>query len=239
MRRRHVKKPAYLVVVWVVTIVGCLGIFSFPAGRVAAATSSGSLNVTATVVPTAPTIPAVIDSPTNNTNLETTPLVVTGTCGVGLTVRVFNNGQLSGTSTCAIDGTFSINITLNYGSNNLTALNYDSFDQAGPASAAVNVFVNQPPPGPNPVEPRPSIAESIGSRSRQNLGQDKLGERPLFEGTLLEPLAKTLRLGPDVSYNTNRLLNVVLNILLLVATIVVGIILLLAWKRRKKTPEQE
>jgi len=104
-------------------------------------TVTRSVTVTATVLGPPPTTPAVITSPSGNITVGVTPLVVSGTCGPGLEVRLTNNGVLVGTTTCALDGTFTINISLNEGTNNLAVLNFDTLNQAGPASAIVTVLV--------------------------------------------------------------------------------------------------
>ncbi len=105
-------------------------------------TNSQSLDVTATVPGPPPTSRAVITSPTNNSTYSVTPIVISGSCGPGLIVKVFINSQLAGSTSCSIDGFFSINTTLNVGRNELTALNYDTLDQAGPTSDTVVVFVS-------------------------------------------------------------------------------------------------
>ena len=71
-------------------------------------------------------------------------MVVSGTCGPGLLVKLFNNNQLIGSASCELDGTFRINLSLSVGKNILTALNYDTLDQAGPTSPSVIVLVITP-----------------------------------------------------------------------------------------------
>lgn len=101
-------------------------------------TSSGNVQVTATVPGPAPTTPAIITSPTSGTVTSQT-ITVAGTCGPDLLVKIFRNDIFAGSTYCSSSGTFSLNITLYSGRNDLRALNYDSLDQAGPASVTVTV----------------------------------------------------------------------------------------------------
>lgn len=127
-------------------------VFLVPVGVFAATqTINQNLNVTAIVPGPAPTTPAVITSPVNGSFTQVTPIVISGTCGPGLTVKVFNNSQLIGSTLCTFDGTFSINTSLGFGVNVLTALNYDSLDQAGPSSPAITVSVEYPGSPPTPT----------------------------------------------------------------------------------------
>ena len=124
------------------SVIAFLGLS--PSVSAATQVNNQSVNVTATVLGPPPTIPAIISSPVNATITELTPLVISGTCGPNLLVKVFNNGQLIGSTTCALDGTFVINTTLDIGINVLTALNYDSLGQSGPVSPAVTITVETP-----------------------------------------------------------------------------------------------
>ncbi len=134
-----------------------------PASVMAATqTKSGSVNITAQVNGPAPATPAVITSPSNKTVSKVTPIVVSGTCGPGLTVKVFNNGELAGTTTCSLSGEFTVNLVLNIGKNVLTALNYDTLDQAGPASPSVSVNVES--------KDKPNNGDGSGNTGSQPTG---------------------------------------------------------------------
>jgi len=104
-----------------------------------AVTSSGTVQVSAKVPGPAPTTAAVITSPANNTTTTNADITVSGTCGADLTVKLFRNGIFAGETFCDSAGQFSLPITLYSGRNDLTALNYDDLDQAGPASPVVTV----------------------------------------------------------------------------------------------------
>lgn len=120
-----------------------MSISAYPA-QALTLTENRSVTITAVVPGGPPTIPAIIDSPLNGETVTATPLVVTGTCEVGLRVEIYNFGALAGTGTCSAQGTFTINIGLLEGLNSLTALNFDSFDQSGPISPTVSVYVKSP-----------------------------------------------------------------------------------------------
>ena len=147
----------------VAMLVPCLVLIGAHAEAVTVS-QNGTQTITAIVPGPPPSTPAVITTPSGNITVNVTPLVIRGTCGPGLIVRVFNNNQLIGTASCQLDGTFVINITLPIGTNVLTALNYDTLDQAGPASPAVIVTVLEP----NPTGNQASLPPSKPANSAQN-----------------------------------------------------------------------
>ncbi len=106
-------------------------------------TRSGNVVVTATVLGSAPTVPAVITSPTGGT-VSTQNITISGTCGPNLLVKIFRNDVFAGSTFCNSTGNFSISITLYTGRNDLRALNYDNLDQPGPTSATVTVTYTPP-----------------------------------------------------------------------------------------------
>lgn len=113
----------------------------------AATDGGGSYGVTAVVPGARPTKPATITSPANGQTFSTNPVTVEGTCPSGSLVKVFTNGILVGSILCQ-NGKFSIPVDLVIGQNALTALAFNTLDQAGPASPTVNVTLNQPPGAP-------------------------------------------------------------------------------------------
>ncbi len=101
-------------------------------------TSSGNVQVALTVPGPAPSIPATITSPAPGI-VHTQNITVSGTCSPGLLVRIFRNNVFAGSTFCSDSGFFSLVISLYTGRNDLTALNYDALDQAGPVSPTVTV----------------------------------------------------------------------------------------------------
>lgn len=140
MKNTDIKRGIIYATCSLAIAVACINVVG---GRKAlAATSSGNQTVTAIVAGPPPTAQAIILSPRNNQTVTTTPLVVSGTCGgTNNSVRVFLNGSLAGETSCQADGTFSLNIILNFGRNDLSAFVYDSLGQIGPNSDIVTINV--------------------------------------------------------------------------------------------------
>ncbi len=139
-----------------------LAFFSY--NRVAALTlnQSGSINIAGIVYGVPPSTPAVITNPSDGATLNTAVIAVSGTCGAGLVVKVSRNGVLAGSTICAVDGTFSLQISLVEGENILQARNYDFQNQAGPDSPDVRV-VYQVPATITPAQPG-SAAKAAATR---------------------------------------------------------------------------
>lgn len=98
----------------------------------------GSIGIEATKTRPAPTQGATITVPGNGASFSTSPTTVSGICPNGLLVQVFNNGVMVGAVMCA-GGSFSLQVSLFAGANELSALVYDEIDQAGPPSNTVTV----------------------------------------------------------------------------------------------------
>ena len=138
-----------------------------------AVSSSDSLEVTAIVPGPPPTVPAVIQGLINNGTVTVTPMTLSGTCGVGLTVRLYDNGTEVGHTECGADGRFVINFSLMFGRNDLSALNFDSLNQAGPASDTITIFVVSlagEATNASGALVRPGIASRPGSTSSDSSG---------------------------------------------------------------------
>jgi hypothetical protein len=169
-------------------------------------TSNGNTTVTAVVASQVPTTLATISVPTNGSIFETTPSVLSGSCGAGFLVRVFDNGHLAGSIICEADDTYTMNITLVVGTNVLTALNFNADDVAGPPSPSVTVTVKAP------------IIRPIG-QAEASAGADESVSAPLqggdvrmFEGSVVEPLAKVLGLEQTVSPAVNNTVTAAINV---------------------------
>lgn len=98
----------------------------------------GTYGLEATKRQPPPTEAASITTPGNGASFTTSPITVNGICKVGLLVQVYNNGVLVGAVMCT-NGSFSLQISLFAGANELTAIVYDDLDQAGPTSNTVTV----------------------------------------------------------------------------------------------------
>lgn len=98
----------------------------------------GSYGVEATKTQAPPTQGAQITTPGNGSSFTTSPITVSGICLTGLMVQIYNNGVMVGSGMC-VNGSFSFQISLFAGTNELTAGVFDDIDQTGPASNTVTV----------------------------------------------------------------------------------------------------
>jgi hypothetical protein len=80
--------------------------------------------------------------PGNGTSVTSTaPITVSGLCTTGLLVQVYDNGVLVGSVECN-NGSFSIQITLFPGQNDIYTVQYDDLNQPGPEGNHVTVNYN-------------------------------------------------------------------------------------------------
>ena len=101
----------------------------------------GSYGLEATKTQPPPTTGATITTPGNGASFSTSPIPVNGTCPTDLLVQVYNNNVMVGAVMC-VNGSFSLQVSLFNGTNELTAIVYDTLDQAGPVSNTVTVNFN-------------------------------------------------------------------------------------------------
>lgn len=98
----------------------------------------GSFGIEATKKKAPPARGATITTPGNGASFSRTPITVNGICPNDLLVQVYNNGVMVGSVMCK-SGSFSLQVGLFPGTNELTAIVYDELDQAGPTSGKVTV----------------------------------------------------------------------------------------------------
>jgi len=98
----------------------------------------GSFGLEATKTQPPPTQGATITTPGNGASFATSPITVNGICPNGLLVQIYDNGVMVGAVMCTA-GSFSIEVSLFAGTNELSAIVYDELDQAGPVSNIVTV----------------------------------------------------------------------------------------------------
>jgi hypothetical protein len=108
---------------------------------------NGSITIYAVVPAARPTRPAIITSPTPGQSFANNPINVLGTCQSKTIINIYTNGILVGSTICSASGTFSVPIDLVVGRNDLTALPFNTDNEAGPISPTVTVTLNQPPGG--------------------------------------------------------------------------------------------
>lgn len=98
----------------------------------------GSYGLEATKPQAPPTQGATITTPGNGGSFNTSPITVNGICPDGLLVQVYDNNVMVGSVMCT-NGSFSLQVSLFAGTNELSAIVYDDLDQAGPVSNTVTV----------------------------------------------------------------------------------------------------
>jgi len=98
----------------------------------------GSYGLEATKTQAPPTVAATITTPGNGASFSTSPITVNGICPNDLLVEVYNNNVMVGAVMC-VNGSFSVQVSLFSGTNELTAIVYDSLEQPGPVSNTITV----------------------------------------------------------------------------------------------------
>ena len=104
-------------------------------------TSSGSVGLQGEISTAPPTRGATIVVPSNGATFTSVPITVSGLCPTGLLVKIFANNIFVGSTYCA-NGSYSVQVDLFSGANDLVARVYDALDQAGPDSNTVRVTFN-------------------------------------------------------------------------------------------------
>jgi hypothetical protein len=104
-------------------------------------TSSGSIGLQGTISTAPPTRGATITTPGNGASFNTTPITVGGLCPAGVLVKIFSNNVFVGSTVCQ-NGSYSVQVALFSGQNDLVARVYDALDQTGPDSNTVSVRFN-------------------------------------------------------------------------------------------------
>lgn len=102
---------------------------------------SGSVGLQGTISSGPPTRGATISVPGNGAVFTTVPITVSGICPAGTVVKIFSNNVFMGSAFCN-GGSYSVQISLFSGKNDLVARVYDALDQAGPDSNIASVTFN-------------------------------------------------------------------------------------------------
>ncbi|MBH1979984.1 PKD domain-containing protein [Candidatus Saccharibacteria bacterium] len=125
---------ALFVLVWGVQQVSALTPIPVPNPK------PGSYGLQATKTQAPPTQGATITTP-GNSSTSTSPITVSGICPTGLLVQIYNNNVMVGAVMCA-GGSFSLQISLFAGTNEISAIVYDDLGQSGPVSNIITVTYN-------------------------------------------------------------------------------------------------
>ncbi len=160
----------------------------------------GSVGIEGTIPKDPPQTGAIISIPTNGQVFTNTPITVSGICPNETLVKIFKNGAFAGAVQCE-NGSFSLQIDLFSGANELTARVFDDLDQEGPPSNVVTVTFNDTRPG---VQPKISLTSNYAKRGA-NPGEKLTWPVILSGGT--GPYAITVDWGdgkePDLISITN------------------------------------
>lgn len=101
----------------------------------------GAVGLEGTISTDPPTRGATITTPANGAVFTTTPITVAGLCPDGTLVKIFDNNVFVGSTLCQ-RGSYTLQIDLFGGSNQLVARVFDALDQPGPDSNIVTVTFN-------------------------------------------------------------------------------------------------
>lgn len=104
---------------------------------------SGSIGLEGRISAPPPATPATITVPGNGATFTQNPVTVSGLCPGDVLVKIFKNNVFAGSTQC-VNGSYSLQIDLFIGSNDLVARVYDALDQAGPDSNIVSVTYRNP-----------------------------------------------------------------------------------------------
>jgi hypothetical protein len=119
-------------------IVVAGGLALIPAKGLAVTQQSGSTGISGTVPGPPPSQGAVIEIPRNGQSFSSLPINVAGSCPNKTLVEIYKNNVFAGSVECT-NGSFSLQIDLFDGRNDLVAKVFDDLNQSGPDSATVTV----------------------------------------------------------------------------------------------------
>ena len=98
----------------------------------------GGSGLEATKTQPPPTQGATITTPGNGASFSSSPISVSGICPSGLLVQIYNNNVMVGAVMCE-NGSFSLEVSLFAGTNELKAIVFDDLEQSGPESNITTV----------------------------------------------------------------------------------------------------
>jgi hypothetical protein len=101
----------------------------------------GAVGVEGKIPSKPPQTAATITTPSSGQSFSKIPITVSGLCTTDLLVKIFSNNVFVGSSVCQ-KGSYSLQVDLFSGKNDLIARQFDAFDQPGPDSNIVTVNFN-------------------------------------------------------------------------------------------------
>jgi hypothetical protein len=121
----------------------CLVLIQAAPRAIAATTQSGTTGISGTVPSPPPSQGATINIPKNGQSFSSLPITVSGLCPANTLVEIYKNNVFAGSTNCQ-NGSYSLQIDLFDGRNDLIARVFDNLNQAGPDSATVTVNFSSP-----------------------------------------------------------------------------------------------
>ena len=118
-------------------LLGAFLLYS-PVKLYAATSQSGPVGIEGTVPGPPPSQAATIVIPKNGQSFSSLPITVAGTCPNNTVVEIYKNNVFAGSTQCQ-GGSYSLQIDLFDGRNDLIAKVFDNLNQAGPDSNKVTV----------------------------------------------------------------------------------------------------
>lgn len=138
---RHVLVIA--VIVTISLVPACLPTAIASAQQPPPGPQTDAVGVEGRVASDPPSQAATIVSPANGQAFTTLPITVTGTCPANTLVKIFSNNIFIGSVDCQ-RGSYTLQVSLFGGRNDLVAKVFDALDQPGPDSRTVTVTYTDP-----------------------------------------------------------------------------------------------
>lgn len=129
---------------------------------------SGAVGLQGIIASPPPTQGATITIPGNGQTFTSIPITVGGLCPKDLLVKIFKNNVFAGSVQC-VTGSYSLQVDLFSGANELVAKVFDSLDQPGPDSNKVTVTFNDNRPGAGSRVSLSSIFAKRGAKPGETL----------------------------------------------------------------------
>jgi len=122
-------------------LLGCTMLASTSAQIPPPGPQSGNSGLQGKVETPPPKSAATIGTPSNGQTFSKMPITINGLCTSGLLIKIFANNIFVGSATC-INGSYSLQVDLFDGRNDIVARQFDALDQPGPDSNVVTVTYN-------------------------------------------------------------------------------------------------
>jgi hypothetical protein len=143
-----------------VLFFGCASVCSPYQTQAAQLSESGATGIEGEIPSNPPSTAPGISIPRNGQVFTQIPITVSGTCSKDYLVEIFKNNVFAGSAICK-NGSYSIQIDLFDGQNDIIARQYDALNQSGPDSAVVTVTFNNTVPNSGT---RPTLTTAFAKR---------------------------------------------------------------------------